>query len=1088
MKTFYWLLSLLILSGFNLKAQNTAPVAVPDTVSVVAEDTVTIFPLQNDYDPDGDAFHIHHVYNARHGDREYNDTLITYHSDSFYGNDSLQYKIEDDGTPPLHSDRTTIYINVAENPNLPTAVNDTFTVYAQKPTVLNLLVNDFDPNGDSLKIREVVHSVGGSITDITDSTVTLATHYSNGWRATIDYTSEKKGTGKRYFSNEAEATVFILPNPDLPVAVNDETEAATFVDTEFNPLHNDTDPFNYSLKIYKVYGTESTTVEVVSDTLLKIRTSNFSGTDTIRYYVQETNAPYGYISASAKIAVHAVDNPDIPVAVADAASAGFNTPVSINVLQNDFSPTGEPLKIDEVDGNDNVTATIHDSLIELTNVFPPFSYDDSIHQITVSYRVKEKNNPDVFSKWGDINLTVSRDNSLPMGVNDFATATGGLPITVNVLQNDINNTQDSLILKQKGLKSIVSTQNSFSIVLNDSTIEYHAFGDFHGVDTVQYFIFKKGSGEWDQPVSYGYLIVNVDNSRFYKTLDINNIKAGINGNGYLFNNYGFPGNDYYHSISSREYVPAFEAPKGSGINAIFCSSLWIAGNDDFNNSTSLHAAAVRYPLSSGTDFWYGPVADNYNKQYDEKYIGVWKLTKYDIKYHMNHYQDAGYKPKIEITTWPGNGDVANGEAAQLAPYFDKNNNGIYEPMAGDYPLIRGDQAIYFIFNDDRTFHTGTQGKPLGIEIHGMAYEFNDESDSALWNTVFVHYDLINRSDTTYYDTYFGNFVDSDLGNPYDDYVGSNVRLGAMIEYNGDGFDEDVTSSGGNFFAGYGDKLPAVGITMLGGPFMDADNSDNPSGGCDESINGLNFGNGIVDDERWGMQYFGYMNNGGGPFQDPYIAPHYYNMLQGNYITGTHWSFVKDGNTINFNYWFPGNSDTCNYGTGGVDMGFNPTEENSNNGHPNPPGDRRGVLSTGPITFKPGDVQQLDMAYVFARSYDSSDPVDIVTNRIITVRDKAIVDSLMVLPDEIDGIAGNNASAQLINIWPNPAHNAISIDCRALKGAVYYKVYTVTGVMVGSGNLMGNSINRLPLNNYEEGIYIIHLKTDKGYYYGKFVKQ
>ncbi len=580
-------------------------------------------------------------------------------------------------------------------------------------------------------------------------------------------------------------------------------------------------------------------------------------------------------------------------------------------------------------------------------------------------------------------------------------------------------------------------------------------------------------------------IKNSTDSSFFNSLDINNIKAGVNVNGYLFNDYGFLGND--SSNNGNKYIASFESPKGSGINAIFSGALWIGGTDNSNNNVSLHLAASKY-MMTGNDFWAGPVANNYSDDYDIKWTKLWKLTKYDIEYHMNHYQDAGYNSKSEIETWPGNGDVANGEAAQLAPYFDKNNNGIYEPMAGDYPIIRGDQAIYFIFNDDRTFHTQSQGKNLGVEIHGMMYAFNQPDDSALWNTVFVHYDIINKSDTTYYNTYIGDFVDGDVGNPFDDYIKCNVSLGAMIMYNGDDFDEDA-SVNNLFFKGYGENLAAVGAVLLGGPFMDTDNSDNPSGGCDESINGLNFGNGIVDDERWGMQYFGYMNNGGNPAQsDPRIAPEYYNMLQGNYKPGTHWFFIYDGDTVNFNYWYPGNSDTCNYGTGGVDMGFSWTEENANNGHPNPPGDRRGVLSSGPFTFKPGDIQQLDMAYVFARSYDSSNPVDIVTNRIISVIDKAIIDSLMVLPDEIDGVAGNNSSAQLINIWPNPAHNAISIDCRALKGPVYYNIYTVTGVMVGSGNLMSKSINHLSLNNFEDGIYIIHLKTGKGYYYGKFVKQ
>ncbi len=569
----------------------------------------------------------------------------------------------------------------------------------------------------------------------------------------------------------------------------------------------------------------------------------------------------------------------------------------------------------------------------------------------------------------------------------------------------------------------------------------------------------------------------------YNTLDINNIKAGINANGYLFNNYKFADSAQNNNF---EYKPAFEAPVGSGINAVFCGSLWIGGNDNVNTDWTLHMAAVRY-MQIGNDFWSGPVSSNYDFNYDLKWSKVWKLTLNDIKYHINHYQDFGYIPKNEIATWPGNGDVSNGEAAQLAPYFDKNNNGIYEPMQGDYPLIRGNQAVYFIFNDDRDFHTESKGKSLGIEIHGMAYAFNDEADSALWNTVFVHYDIYNRSDTTYYNTYIGNFTDTDLGNPFDDYVRCNVKLGAMIAYNGDDFDEDEQTNE-MFYKGYGDNLAALGTVMLGGAFMDADNIDNPSGGCDESINGLNFGNGIADDERWGMQYFGYMNNIGAPHTDPMFAPEYYNVLQGNFMQGTPWYLINNNDdSISFNYWFPGNSDSCHYGTGGVDPGFNWTEENDNGGTPNPPGDRRGFLSTGPFTFKPGDVQQLDMAYVFARSYDTTNVLDIVANRIAAVRNDVILDSLIALPDEIDAV-NKNKLPQPINIWPNPAHNGINIDCRSLQGSIRYAIYSVTGTEVNRGLLRGNALNHLQLDNLKNGLYLIRLQTGNGFYYGKFIKQ
>ena len=45
----------------------------------------------------------------------------------------------------------------------------------------------------------------------------------------------------------------------------------------------------------------------------------------------------------------------------------------------------------------------------------------------------------------------------------------------------------------------------------------------------------------------------------------------------------------------------------------------------------------------------------------------------------------------------------------------------------------------------------------------MAYAFNEPADSALNNTIFLHYQIINRSTDTYDSVYIGFFDDIDIG-------------------------------------------------------------------------------------------------------------------------------------------------------------------------------------------------------------------------------------------------------------------------------------------------------------------------------------
>jgi hypothetical protein len=360
-----------------------------------------------------------------------------------------------------------------------------------------------------------------------------------------------------------------------------------------------------------------------------------------------------------------------------------------------------------------------------------------------------------------------------------------------------------------------------------------------------------------------------DNS--YGYLDINNVRARFCSSGSHF---------FYENAE-------YEVPKGSGKTSFFCNSLWIGGKDA---QKQLHFAGGLYgqgPIMgiphTHPDFYSGPVMDSasYSNYQDTVWNYVWNLKKSDIDYHRAHYWEFGYMPIHDILFWPGNGDVSLGQAPKLAPFSDRNGDGIYDPFDGDYPEIRGDQALFFIYNDDRGYHHETTGAKLRVEIHGMAYAFDLPEDSALKNTVFLNLKMFNRSQNTYDSTLLGIFADIDLGYANDDYVQCDVERNLMIGYNGTPIDGT-----GQSYA-YGANPPSQGVTLLAGPYMDPDGIDNPrygTGGaqlCDFSVNGLNFGDTIVDNERLGLQGFMYFNNNtaGVPIYmtDPTYAIDYYRL-------------------------------------------------------------------------------------------------------------------------------------------------------------------------------------------------------------------
>ena len=445
-------------------------------------------------------------------------------------------------------------------------------------------------------------------------------------------------------------------------------------------------------------------------------------------------------------------------------------------------------------------------------------------------------------------------------------------------------------------------------------------------------------------------------------ININNVKTTLFGTGNFFRMRG-------SGITDQGYfVPA----TGTAFT-IFQNTLWIGGLD---NDDNLHLAAVRFN-QVGEDFWSGPlrVTDGTTDIFGVMdYHHVWKVSRADIETLITN--PGGDIPE-DILTWPAHGNVEKGYAANLAPFVDVDGDGVYNPRNGDYPDIRGDMALYCIYNDNYAEHTETSGEPLGIEIHCMLYGFNAPDNEILNNTLFMRQWIYNRSANDYHNTYIGYWADFDIGYARDDYNGCNVQNGYYYGYNATNFDGDGEPES------YGDNPPAQIFMILGGPKMNADGIDNPkydSNGnqiVDESINGLGFGDGVIDNERLGMTGYVYHDNMNAVNGDPEDAQDYYNLMRGVWKNGGHIQYGGNGvagqsGTVgpDCRFMFPYDSDPLNWGTDGVmpNGGYNQnglywSESTGNNGSPNAPGDRRGLASSGPFTLESGTVQVIDRAYV-----------------------------------------------------------------------------------------------------------------------------
>ena len=488
-------------------------------------------------------------------------------------------------------------------------------------------------------------------------------------------------------------------------------------------------------------------------------------------------------------------------------------------------------------------------------------------------------------------------------------------------------------------------------------------------------------------------------------LDINNVRARIQSIG-----------DMWWDLQGKA---AYEIPKGSGKSALFAGSIWIGGKDA-NNQTRVATTMFR---QRGVDFAPGPLitsgADIGQTSVDicRQYDKMWSITKDDVKEfrtwwncqnnpNCNSDEYSEYIIPDIITNWPAHGPQG-GYDMYLAPFWDNNNDGYYNPYDGDFPYfefpddsitddidclkprnkrqaLKGDQAIWFVFNDAGKEHTNSGSEPIGMEIRAIAYAY--ATNTPLNDLTFYNYEIINRSTETLYNAYVGFWTDVDLGYAKDDYIGCDVQRGLGYAYNGDNTDE--TAEG---IAGYGSSPPAVGIDIFEGLFQDPDGQDNSCSyeiidgvktlNCslgdimNGNINGLNFQDEIIDNERWGATNFMHFYCGCTGAEPNTIPPvekeDYYNYLSSHWIDGTHLlyggtgHYSGEGNVgVPTKFMFPGNptTDICGYGQNEVVMpGWSEeTESNSK-------GDRKFIISNGPVTFYPGAVNNISMGVVYGRA-------------------------------------------------------------------------------------------------------------------------
>lgn len=473
----------------------------------------------------------------------------------------------------------------------------------------------------------------------------------------------------------------------------------------------------------------------------------------------------------------------------------------------------------------------------------------------------------------------------------------------------------------------------------------------------------------------------------YQYLEFNNVNALLSNGGVFFND-------------TEMSNPGYEVPMGSGNHGIYSMSFWFGGEDV---GGQMKLAATTYEQEG--DFFPGaltvdgsanlPIAEEATKQ-------IYSISQAQIDFHIANYDEIGYEMVSVIENWPAHGDPAYDLAYYLAPFQDVDGDGTYDPSSGDYPLIKGAQAVYMIMNDKGEIHA-SGGDPIGLEMHLLFYQY--AADDFLNNTTYLNMRIINRGTQTLYNFYSACYVDGDLGGSSDDYVGFNEDADVMYCYNGTNGDTD-----------YGENPPAIGVALL--------NRD--------------------------VSKFASIGDSPGAMGLPSIASDYYNYMNGRWLNGA--SFTYGGNGFGGEV----EADFLYDGLPNTDSWNETTEENI-------PGERKMMMSNqhdGGV-FSPNMELCYDYAIVYSREGDHLENAANVIDLATYARDYYLVDGESYCNNVVLGVEENQSDVDF-NIYPNPSNGTFNI---LAQGEFSAAIYTLDGRQVyQSTQLSGNVIIKTDFEN------------------------
>lgn len=457
--------------------ENHPPIARDDNVELLEDTLVNINVLQNDEDVDGDPLKVIEAVSS-HGETtiKADNTLDFSPHPNFFGQSRIDYTI-DDGRGGRASAK--VVLTVVNVNDAPVAQDDQLEAVAGQTTSLNVLANDSDVDGDSLRIIQAQADNGDvSIHDDVELLYTPPGSFTG--TANVQYTiTDSQGA-------TSQATAFVSVNQPSPPPDARDDEAATDEDTPvtISVLSND---LGENLRISQATAEHGAATINSNNTVTFSPARDFNGQAIVNYTISNSG---GSDSARVLVSVRAVNDP--PIAVNDDFDTDEDQSITFNVLLNDSDVEGDKLTVTNVTADHGTTSINSDSTI----TYEPAPDFNGTAQF--SYTVSDGKD----SAGATIIVRVKAVNDNPVAQNDSYTISEDTQARFTPLDNDSDVDKDSVSISQ-------ATAAVGTVSISDgTTLIYTPKLNHSGTDSISYTITDNNGGTAQATVTVSITPVN----------------------------------------------------------------------------------------------------------------------------------------------------------------------------------------------------------------------------------------------------------------------------------------------------------------------------------------------------------------------------------------------------------------------------------------------------------------------------------------------------------------------------------------------------------------------------------------------------